>query len=407
MEVYTVNKIVFFPLILGTLINAQSYGTNETTLAPVVLDKGLNGARGSLAVANIRDCSIFAGGYGKVAENTVDIFKEQNGQIIKINSQGQEITSTAESGLTLSIPRHNLSAISIDDYALFVGGTGYDGVCLDAVDVFKWQNGQIVKDNTQLNLTIGRKYLAATRIGDYVIFAGGLDDNCNGRNTVDVFKLNRNTVTIIKVDKDGLPITNENSDSKLTLKTARGYLAAISIGNYAIFAGGYDDQGAVDIFKLENDRIVKVDTSLTLSKARYALAATTIGKYAIFAGGCNDAEGDQNIIDIFELDGDKIVKVDTSLTLDIARANLSATAVGKYAIFAGGSAENAAAGRAIDIFTVDNGQVAKVDMNLNLNEERYNLAATSVRHSALFAGGINQKVKSVVEMIQLNRPVND
>jgi len=66
------------------------------------------------------------------------------------------------------------------------------------------------------------------------------------------------------------------------LSVARENLAATTIGNYALFGGGYSTS-VVDAY----------DTSLTrttptpLSVARYNLAATTVGNYALFGGGSN------------------------------------------------------------------------------------------------------------------------
>ena len=67
------------------------------------------------------------------------------------------------------------------------------------------------------------------------------------------------------------------------LSVASNALAATSVGNYALFGGGYGGgySSTVDAY----------DTSLTrtiptpLSEARYYLAATTVGNYALFGGG--------------------------------------------------------------------------------------------------------------------------
>ena len=64
------------------------------------------------------------------------------------------------------------------------------------------------------------------------------------------------------------------------LSESRSFLAATSVGNYALFGGGYD-----------KDTVDAYDTSLTrtiptpLSKGRAYLAATSVGNYALFGGG--------------------------------------------------------------------------------------------------------------------------
>lgn len=75
-----------------------------------------------------------------------------------------------------------------------------------------------------------------------------------------------------------------------TLSVARTHLAAASVGNYVLFAGGYDDKGCsnvVDIFKLKEDGTLEklTDGTLSLSTERAWLAAVTVGNYVLFGGG--------------------------------------------------------------------------------------------------------------------------
>ena len=114
------------------------------------------------------------------------------------------------------------------------------------------------------------------------------------------------------------------------LSEARSYLAATTVGNYAIFGGGVGNTQRVST-------VDAYDTSLTrtiptgLSQSRYALAATTVGNYALFGGG----EASSTPIS-------KVDAYDTSLTrtipteLSIGRYSLAATSVGDYALFCGG-----------------------------------------------------------------------
>ena len=120
------------------------------------------------------------------------------------------------------------------------------------------------------------------------------------------------------------------------LSEARSNLAATTVGNYALFGGGYGGgySSTVDAY----------DTSLTrttptpLSKDRSDLAATTVGNYALFGGGS----------------GSTVDAYDTSLTRTIPtplskyRSNLAATTVGNYALFGGGSTS----GSTVDAYTV-------------------------------------------------------
>ena len=72
--------------------------------------------------------------------------------------------------------------------------------------------------------------------------------------------------------------------STAQLSVARSYLAATSVGNIAIFAGGFPAGGpsdAVDLF----DITTGLWSTAQLSVARGVLASTSLGKVAIFAGG--------------------------------------------------------------------------------------------------------------------------
>ena len=82
------------------------------------------------------------------------------------------------------------------------------------------------------------------------------------------------------------------------LTMIRYYLAATTLGDYAIFGGGYasdDVTNRVDIY----------DSSLTrlnynyLTVGRSQLAATTVGNYALFGGG--NVSGYTKVVDAFTL----------------------------------------------------------------------------------------------------------
>src|SRR5688500_2393062 len=70
-----------------------------------------------------------------------------------------------------------------------------------------------------------------------------------------------------------------------TLSLPRYYLTATSVGNLALFAGGYDGpfsvSSQIDIYNLSSNEW----TTTTLSTARYDLAATSVGSIALFGGG--------------------------------------------------------------------------------------------------------------------------
>ena len=287
----------------------------------------------------------------------------KGGSTYAILSRFAQILSYVGTATDLSEARGGLAATSVGNYALFGGGwidIGYPEY-KNTVDAY----------DTSLTRTIptalseARDGLAATSVGNYALFGGG-----GNRVYADGYMYFVGTATVDAYD------TSLTRTIPTPLSEARSTLAATTVGNYALFGGGDDNDGSyiatVDAY----------DTSLTrtiptpLSEARSTLAATTVGNYALFADGY-DTGMPKNIVDAY----------DTSLTRTIptplseGRSELAATTVGDYALFGGGG--NMGTG----IATVD-----AYDTSLTrtiptpLSEARYGLSATSVGDYALFGG---------------------
>lgn len=122
------------------------------------------------------------------------------------------------------------------------------------------------------------------------------------------------------------------------LSVARSKLAATAIGDYALFGGGsargeYTDATGLDTVDAYNSSLTRSIPS-PLDSRRFALAATTLGDHALFIGGYTDYYGNAlNKVDAY----------DSSLTLSksyygyAGRGYGAATTVGNYALFGGGS----------------------------------------------------------------------
>ena len=67
------------------------------------------------------------------------------------------------------------------------------------------------------------------------------------------------------------------------LSVARRYLAATSVGNYALFGGGDADSYSAVVNAYNTS--LTMSTPTPLSQARRDLAATSVGDYALFGGG--------------------------------------------------------------------------------------------------------------------------
>ena len=168
-----------------------------------------------------------------------------------------------------------------------------------------------------------------------------------------------------------------------TSLTARYCLAATAVGNYAIFGGGTTGQSLSG-----RSMIVQAyDASLTRTKAtnlQYArahLAATTIGDYALFAGG-GFKENSRAYVDAYN--GSLTHSIATELS--VGRRALAATTVGNYALFAGGRKQNDTTSEVVDVYNMSLTRMTAA----NLSDPRYTLAATTIGDYALFGGGYVQ-----------------
>ena len=134
----------------------------------------------------------------------------------------------------LSIARNQLAATTVGDYALFAGGEAYseeDTVeyACNTVDAYNSSLTRLIPTT----LSIRRYQLAATTVGEYALFGGGL--NYGYLDTVDVY------------DK---PLTRSVADS-FSLSTARYGLKATTVGDYALFGGGSGStRKTVDTFQI-------------------------------------------------------------------------------------------------------------------------------------------------------------
>jgi len=229
------------------------------------------------------------------------------------------------------------------------------------------------------NLSQARSSLAATTVGNYALFAGGDAGTWDGgggiSSVVDAYDQNLNKPT----------------PQPTGLSQARYNLAATTVGNYALFAGGHggSNSSVVDAYDQNLNKPTPQPTGL--SQARSSLAATTVGNYALFAGGHGGSNS--SVVDAYDQNLNKPTPQPTGLSQ--TRYDLAATTVGNYALFAGGDAGMNDLSDVVDAY----------DQNLNkptpqptgLSQARSSLAATTVGNYALFAGGYGGSNSSVVD----------
>lgn len=207
---------------------------------------------------------------------------------------------------------------------------------------------------TTTELSISRKYLTATSVGNYAIFGGGYDSSYY--KVVDAYD------------------TSLTRSLPAELNNARYALASTTIGNYALFGGGYPYTTTLDVY----DASLTKSTATELSVSRRCLAATSVGNYALFGGGHNDSDL-QSVVDVYD---SSLTKSITSLS--IARNYLAATTVGDYALFGGGDDDSYYGSTIVDAYNTSLTRSTPTELS---TDQYSGLAATTVGDYALFGGG--------------------
>jgi predicted Ser/Thr protein kinase len=282
------------------------------------------------------------------------------------------VTSDSWTTTTLSIPRIGLAVTSSGNLVFFAGGgnlsyiniqsNNFTGNATDRVDVYNTSNNSWYT----ATLSQARATLAATSVGNLILFGGGYDPNGSKESkVVDIYNVTNNTWT------------------NATLSQARYTLAATSVASrYALFAGGRfgsKSSNVVDMF----DSLSGMWRTSTLSQARDFLAATSLNNLAFFGGGYNESES--NVVDIFN----STSQTWSTATLSHNRALLAAASIGDIVVFGGGSPDGFTASAVVDVYNV----TSNLWFTVNLSQPRAGLAATSTSSTStnkiFFGGGLS------------------
>ncbi len=287
--------------------------------------------------------AFFAGG------STVDIYDASTG-----------VWSTS----TLSQPRFLMSSAAVAGQVLFAGGHSQVGMgtASAAVDIYDVATGRW----STAALSQARDNLSVTTVGTKAIFAGGVFDDANGyakaSDIVDIYDA-----------ATGLWST-------AMLSQARSFATAVSVGDLAIFAGG--DSGStptIPSYTIFSDLVDIYDASTggwstaTLSEARTQIAATTVGQKVLFAGG-RVGFGATETVDMFDAASHQW----STAQLSQVRARIVATTVGSKAICAGGEENDS-----VDIYNANTSAWSTAQ----LSQARVVDAAITLGSRAIFAGG--------------------
>lgn len=218
----------------------------------------LNQSRSALAGVSNHNYALFGGGYynnGDTVSNAVDAY----------NKNLTKVTSTA-----LSAARCLMAVGSVGNYALFAGGNLNDGSITYKTNVDAY-NQTLSRSTASDFPKTDTEYTANATIGNYVIFAGGIDfsdannPTCSSIVTAYNSNLVKSTLGPLSVERNGL--------------------AGAKISNYALFAGGYSTNTEyLDSIDVYNNNLVR-STTIYLPEGRRYLTGISMNNYALFGAG--------------------------------------------------------------------------------------------------------------------------
>lgn len=308
-----------------------------------------------------------------------------------------------------SYPVWGHGAATIGNYAIFAGGTSEDEYGpWNPYQVYAISNSLV--QTTAAEMYTRRSNMASTTLGDYAVFHGGNQYDYAPEGTIDYYN-------------SSLTHTYNPYYRSNVSNYCRASHMAGRIGNYALFAGGYNDSWNT------SKSVEVINTSLTYSSTTDLVdeqcvgSSVTIGGHVIFAGGTGGSNNiwnsrtptayDESLTRIrvsstFSLQvasvnyppafimqnkgvfciGRYINTYDTSLTLSTfvvssLGSDRGCATLGEYAIIAGYSSPT-----------------LKVDSSLTFTPTTYQQSnrlfkATTVGNYALFAGDINNSDSNI------------
>lgn len=349
------------------------------TITP--LDEHRYGMRG----ATVGNYAVFHGGIEPTIQWVEDVYDEELEEDVSVYefvyyytnivyAYDKALTQTSDytGSAADQIQRH--AATTVGNYALFGGGKDSNS----SESKVRRVNGSLTWGTVSNGLSFAVYDLAATTVGDYAVFAGGYGGSGHTAAIGKAVTAYNSSLSRTLVS-DGLSVNCKNH-------------AAASVGDYALFAGGYNNSGSYGKHMIAT--VDAYDTSLTktsaanLSVARRYLHATTVGGYALFAGGDASDDGNgtsftssktaQATVDVYNASLTRI----SATPLSVARYNGAATTLGDYALFGGGVIYQSKSA-AVDAYDTSLTRTTQEPLPKRVSEN----AAASVGNYALFAGG--------------------
>ena len=224
--------------------SVDAYDTSLTrSSAPALI-----GPRRLVGAAIAGDHALFAGGVNRSGDTT-RYYKT-------VDAYSASLTRTSVDTMS-SGNGYSLKGTTVNKYALFA-----EEVRDSRVEAYSPSLTRVTVSPLSRS---SPAYIAATAVGNYAIFSG----SCL---TADVYdgSLTKTTASI--------------------LNRGRSSMAAVTVGDYALFAGGYSSTDTQTNYE-DTDDVDACDSSLTRTTAAALsvkvshLVAATVGDYALFAGG--------------------------------------------------------------------------------------------------------------------------
>lgn len=160
-------------------------------------------------------------------------------------------------------------------------------------------------------------------------------------------------------------------------------VSGASIGNYALFAGGYTPYGLSSSVDSYDNSLTRM-TQAPLSKAKYYMISGSIGNYAVFAGGQDTNLTTQNAVETYN---ESLTK-NTATALSTLRSGLGSAAsasVGNYLLIPGGSSS-------IDVYDIN---LTRTSSSLSMMKS--SVIGASISNYALFASGVDPNNPGMTE----------
>lgn len=295
--------------------------------------------------------------------------------------------------VSLSVARYTLSAGTIGNYALFIGGREIRTTGSPVTGVVDAINTSLTRSSAP-SLSVARCLLATTNTASFSITCGGKEASGAASKKCDAYnsslirsepnEIEKATVSIVGASvldtalffSSGYVYSYSNQLVYQQLETTfiSGKISpASSAGNYAIVCSYDSGVIAIDSFLTQH----QLDP---LSINRYDMGASTAGETALFVGGYISSQSSWY---------DNADGYTTSLTHVIAeplifqRSNEAGTLLGSNAVFAGGT------GRRGNDYTISDAYNKNLVHSTpgSISSKRTQLAASTLNNYALFGGG--------------------